>query len=92
MTEKIFKGISVSDGIKIGKAFFYKPFCAKITSESITEDNVQSEISRFSNAVLKAKDELSELISGLEKTESKDKSGDVKVAIEKHLSSPPNLS
>ena len=78
MTEKIFKGISVSDGIRIGKAFFYKPFCAKITTDSVTEDNIQAEISRFSNAVLKAKDELSDLISNLEKTESKDKSGVIK--------------
>ncbi|HNX64524.1 MAG TPA: phosphoenolpyruvate--protein phosphotransferase [Oscillospiraceae bacterium] len=78
MTEKIFKGISVSDGIRIGKAFFYKPFCAKITSDSITEENIQAEISRFSNAILKAKDELSELISNLEKTENKDKSGVIK--------------
>jgi phosphotransferase system enzyme I (PtsI) len=78
MTNKIFKGISVSDGIRIGKAFFYKPFCAKITSESIIQDDIQSEISRFSNAVLKAKEELAELIDSLEKTENKDKAGVIK--------------
>ncbi len=78
MANKIYKGISVSEGIRIGKAFFYKPFCAKITSDGITEDNVKSELSRFSNAVLKAKEELSELIDNIEKTENKDKSGVIK--------------
>jgi len=64
--EMLLKGISGSPGICIGKAYLVdREGVDVIEKYYISEDKVQSEISRFKNAVKKAKKELAEVIEGL---------------------------
>jgi phosphotransferase system enzyme I (PtsI) len=56
-----FKGIPVSGGIAIGKAFVYTPFKPEIGERFITPEEIPAHITRFDMALEKARAELSAL-------------------------------
>ena len=55
------KGIPVSQGIAIGRAFVYKKEDLVIEAGKLAFSNVENEIERLENAILKSKDELAKL-------------------------------
>jgi phosphotransferase system enzyme I (PtsI) len=61
MSETIIKGIIASPGIRIGKAYVYQGDTIVIQKYRITDEEVESEISRFENAVAKTKMEIREI-------------------------------
>ncbi len=64
--EIILNGISGSPGICIGKAYLVdREGVDVIEKYNISEDQIKDEISRFKNAVKKAKTELAQVIEGL---------------------------
>ena len=64
--EMLLRGISGSPGICIGKAYLVdREGVDVIEKYYISEDKIKNEISRFKNAVKKAKKELAQVIEGL---------------------------
>jgi phosphotransferase system enzyme I (PtsI) len=57
----LFKGIPVSGGIAIGKAFVYSPFKPKIGERFITPEETSAHIDRFNEVLKKARLELTAL-------------------------------
>lgn len=78
MTEKIFRGIGVSEGIRIGKAYKFERAQSIDTDKNITETEADSEIQRFKNAVTQAAAEVDDLIERSAGTLGKDKIGVLK--------------
>ncbi len=62
MAEKVFKGIGVSEGIRIGTAFLYKREQTADTGRKISENAVEAEAARFKSAVAAAAAEIDSLI------------------------------
>lgn len=63
MEEKILKGIGVSDGIRIGKAFVFRHSNILNNNRKISEENMKSEIERFKHATDLAASEIDDLIA-----------------------------
>lgn len=78
MEEKVFHGIGVSEGIRIGKAYIFERPKNIDTNKSITENDVDSEINRFKESVKKAAAEVNDLISRSEGVIGDDKIGVLK--------------
>lgn len=53
---KIFKGVSASEGIAIGKAFVFENSKPKVEKRFITKDKIQNEIDKFKTAIQKTED------------------------------------
>jgi phosphoenolpyruvate-protein phosphotransferase (PTS system enzyme I) len=58
MSDRIFKGIVASPGIKIGKAFVYQGDRVIIPKYHISEDTIDRELERFELALEKTKEEI----------------------------------
>jgi phosphotransferase system enzyme I (PtsI) len=69
----VFKGIPVSEGIAIGKAFVYAPFKPKIGERFITPEEIPAHTNRFNETLKKARAELTALQEKL--AEDPDKAG-----------------
>lgn len=78
MEEKVFHGIGVSEGIRIGKAYIFERPKNIDVDKNITENDVNSEIIRFKEAVQKAAEEVNDLISRSEGVIGDDKIGVLK--------------
>lgn len=78
MEEKVFHGIGVSEGIRIGKAYIFERVKNACTNNDITENDVDSEIKRFKEAVEKAAAEVNDLIARSEGVVGNDKIGVLK--------------
>ncbi|MBI9109036.1 MAG: phosphoenolpyruvate--protein phosphotransferase [Spirochaetales bacterium] len=64
---KKFQGISASQGIVIGKVFFYLDEYLRVPEYEVSPEEVENEIERFDVAVLKTRDELVQLKKSLTK-------------------------
>lgn len=62
MEEKILKGIGVSEGIRIGKAFVFQHKAASGLERKISEENVEKEVGRLEHAKESAAAEIDALI------------------------------
>lgn len=61
MATQIINGIVASPGIRIGKAYLYKGLKIVIPKYQISDDEIETQILRFDNAIKKTKDEISEI-------------------------------
>lgn len=77
MAEKIYKGIGVSEGVRIAKAYVYLHPVID-TEKDIAPSNVEAEVARFQAAVKTAADEVDGLISRSAEVLGKDKVGVLK--------------
>jgi phosphoenolpyruvate-protein phosphotransferase (PTS system enzyme I) len=69
---KEFHGISASPGIVISNAFLYNEESFSVPCYSITEQEVDFEIERYSNAIVSASEELTELKASIEREHSEE--------------------
>ncbi|MDC7234367.1 MAG: phosphoenolpyruvate--protein phosphotransferase [Spirochaetales bacterium] len=69
---KEFHGISASPGIVISTAFLYNEETFSVPRYSIAEDEVDTEIERYNNAILSASEELTELKASITREHSED--------------------
>lgn len=78
MAEKLYKGIGVSDGIQIGKAYVFERVQIKNIDNNISEESIESEVKRFKNTTNLAIAEVDDLIARSAEVLSKDKIGVLK--------------
>ncbi|WP_010274969.1 phosphoenolpyruvate--protein phosphotransferase [Paenibacillus senegalensis] len=76
MSSVTIKGLGVSDGIKIGKAFVYKPVQhSSRNDEPIAEDQIEEELERLSQAKQKSYEELMALADRTKAALGEEKAG-----------------
>ena len=78
MTEKTFKGIGVSEGIRIGSAFVFQHAVGSDLKQNISEADVEKEIGRMKHAKELATAEIDNLIGGVGQKLEADKLGILK--------------
>ncbi len=78
MAEKIYKGIGVSEGIRIGNAYVLENIQDINTNKNILEKDINTEVERFKNSVDQAAVEIENIIARSAQTLEKDKIGVLK--------------
>lgn len=78
MAQKIINGLGVSEGIRIGKAFLYKPAGKNIEVNTTAVFNVENELARFALAKEKSLLELDQLIEKTRQNLGKEKAAILK--------------
>lgn len=78
MSQKVFTGIGVSEGIRIGTAYIFEHIQSADISRNIIAEDVGTELLRLKDAIQKASAEVEELISRSLKTLGKDEIGVLK--------------
>jgi phosphoenolpyruvate-protein phosphotransferase (PTS system enzyme I) len=78
MAEKIYTGIGVSEGIRIGKAYVFDHVQFTDTDRNISEADTDSEVTRFRNTVQSALAEIERLIASTGEKLGKEKIGVIK--------------
>lgn len=81
MADIVIKGITVSPGIRIGKAFIYKGVNVVIPKYHLAETEVESEIRRFEEALIKTKHD----ITGIQTQVARSLSNDMADIFTSHL-------
>jgi phosphotransferase system enzyme I (PtsI) len=78
MAEKIYNGIGVSEGIRIGKAYVLESIQSKDVDKDIFENDIVTEVERFKNSVNQAVIEVEDIIARSTQTLGEDKIGVLK--------------
>lgn len=78
MEERIYQGIGVSEGIRIGKAYIYKHIWTDDACKDISVADIEAELERFQAAVEGAKAQLADLIARASETVGADQLGVLK--------------
>lgn len=78
MAEKIIRGLGVSEGIRFGQAFFYRPLTIEDVRQQIDQEEIESELERLKLAKEACLQELSELIEKTRQTLGEEKSAILK--------------
>lgn len=61
MAEKIYNGVPASGGIAIGPAFLYHPQGLTASRRNLRTEDVQGELERYQNSILKSRDQIAEI-------------------------------
>jgi phosphoenolpyruvate-protein phosphotransferase (PTS system enzyme I) len=78
MAERIYHGIGVSSGIRVGNAFIYRSSQKPDTDKNIQKDQIESEINRLEHAINQAMLEIDGLIERASKTLGSEKAAIIK--------------
>jgi phosphotransferase system enzyme I (PtsI) len=65
--ERNYRGIPVSAGFVLGRAFVYRPYVPLVTERTVEPDQVEAEVRRFQRAIRAAERELAELQAQLKR-------------------------